>query len=211
MSELTGCAVRCLHDDVYCDNCDQLVGLAGVHVVGVDRRRDGLVVESGSTVMGCPTCGVVARSHGRRTVSLVDIPCFGAATRLRWRIRTWTCPAPSCPVGVFTQQAEQVARPRGLLTARACRWVIEQVRREHASILGLARQLGVAWKTVWGSIQPILNTLAEDEARFGGVTTLGVDEHLLAPRGPPQARPEGVDRHGRPDPRQGRTRSCTTP
>jgi len=42
----------------------------------------------------------------------------------------------------------------------------------------LARQLGVAWKTVWGSIQPILNTLAADEGRFAGVTTLGVDDHL---------------------------------
>ena len=97
---------------------------------------------------------------------------------------------------MFTEQDEQVARPRGLLTMRACRWVIEQVRREHASIHGLARQLGVAWKTVWGSIQPILNTLAADEARFAGVTTLGVDEHLLAPCQPPQARPEGAHRDG---------------
>jgi hypothetical protein len=45
----------------------------------------------------------------------------------------------------------------------------------------LARQLGVAWKTVWGSIQPILNTLAADEARFAGVTTLGVDEGRALP------------------------------
>ena len=92
--------------------------------------------------------------------------------------RTWRCLEPACPTRVFTEQDEQIARPRGLLTTRACRWVIEQVRREHASIHGLARQLGVAWKTVWGSIQPILATLADDEARFAGVTTLGVDEHL---------------------------------
>ena len=180
MSELTGCAVRCLHDGVYCDNCDQLVGLAGVHVVGVDRRSDGLVVEveSASTVMGCPTCGVVARSHGRRTVSLVDIPCFGAATRLRWRKRTWTCPEPSCPMGVFTEQDELIAKPRAMLTTRACRWAIEQVRREHASIAGLARQLATTWRTVWSSISPLLKTAAADESRFAGVTTLGVDEHL---------------------------------
>jgi len=142
--------------------------------------RDVLVVtvESVPTVMGCPTCGVVAHSHGRRTVTLVDTPCFGRPTRVRWRKRTWECVEPSCPTRVFTEHNEQVGRRRGLLTQRACWWAIEQLRREHASIHGLARQLGVAWKTVWCSIQPILRTLADDEARFAGVTTLGVDEHL---------------------------------
>ena len=149
-------------------------------MVDVEKAHDVLVVtmESASTTVGCPTCGVVAESRGRRTTTLVDIPCFARPTRLRWRKRTWRCLEPACPTRVFTEQDEQIARPRGLLTTRACRWVIEQVRREHASIHGLARQLGVAWKTVWGSIQPILATLADDEARFAGVTTLGVDEHL---------------------------------
>lgn len=150
-------------------------------MVDVDKTGHGVLVvtmESAPTVMGCPTCGVVAESRGRRTTTLVDIPCFARPTRLRWRKRTWRCLEPACPTRVFTEQDEQIARPRGLLTTRACRWVIEQVRREHASIHGLARQLGVAWKTVWGSIQPILATLADDEARFAGVTTLGVDEHL---------------------------------
>ncbi len=143
-------------------------------------------MESAPTVMGCPTCGVVAESRGRRTTTLVDIPCFARPTRLRWRKRTWRCLEPACPTRGFTEQDEQVARPRGLLTARACRWVLEQVRREHASILGLARQLGVAWKTVWGSIQPILNTLAADETRFAGVTThrcpMSTCWHHVSPR-----------------------------
>lgn len=180
MSEPTACAARCPHDDAYCDNCDRLVGLPGVHVIDVDRRPAGLVVEveSPPAVMGCPTCGVVARSHGRRTVTLVDIPCFGAPTRVRWRKRTWTCPEPSCPVGVFTEQDTGIANPRAMLTTRACRWATEQVRREHASIAGLARQLATTWRTVWTSIEPILASAAADESRFTGVTTLGVDEHL---------------------------------
>ena len=95
-----------------------------------------------------------------------------------WRKRTWECVEPSCPVGVFTEQDDHVAKPRAMLTTRACRWAVQQIRREHGSVSGVARQLGTAWKTVWGSIQPILNTLAADEARFAGVTTLGVDEHL---------------------------------
>ena len=66
-----------------------------------------------------------------------------------------------------------------LLTARACRWAINQLRREHASVQGLARQLGTAWRTVWRSIKPLLEALAGDESRFDGVTTLGVDEHVV--------------------------------
>ena len=80
---------------------------------------------------------------------------------------------------MFTEQDEQVAKPRAMLTTRACRWATEQVRREHASIAGLARQLGTTWRTVWTSIEPILTRAAADESRFAGVTTLGVDEHLV--------------------------------
>ena len=50
---------------------------------------------------------------------------------------------------------------------------------QHLTVARVAEGLAVAWKTVWGSIQPILATLADDEARFAGVTTLGVDEHLV--------------------------------
>ncbi len=44
---------------------------------------------------------------------------------------------------------------------------------------GVARQLGTAWTTVWGSIRPILEAAAAEESRFVGVTTLGVDEHIV--------------------------------
>ena len=181
MSEPTGCAVRCRYDDCYCERCDLLVGLDGLHVIGVERDGGGglrVTVESALAVMGCPACGVVASSHGRRTVRLVDAPSFGRPVELRWRKRTWECPEPSCPVGVFTEQDEQVAKPRAMLTTRACRWAVHQIRREHGSVSGVARQLGTAWKTVWGSIKPILEAAAAEESRFAGVTTLGVDEHI---------------------------------
>ena len=110
------------------------------------------------------------------------------------------CPEPACPVGTFTEQDEQVARPRALLTVRACRWAIEQIRREHASVHGLARQLGTSWTTVWRSIRPLLEAAAEDESRFDGVTTLGVDEHVWHHVNPIKRRTEGADRDGRPDP-----------
>ena len=177
MSEPTGCPVRCHRDDSYCSNCDRLVGLGGLHVIGVERDGPGelrVTVESARQVMGCPRCGVVASSHGRRTVRLVNAPCFGRPVELLWRKLTWECVEPSCPVGVFTEQDERVAKPRAMLTARA--WAIGQIRREHASVAGVARQLGTAWKTVWTSIRPILAAAAGDESRCDGVT--GVDEHV---------------------------------
>jgi transposase len=165
----------------YCANCDLLVGLDALHVVRVERDDgDGLLVtvESAPEPAGCPVCGVIAHSHGRRVVELVDIPCFGRPARIRWLKRRWTCPAPTCPVGTFTEQDERLAKPRALLTTRACWWAVRQLRGEHASVAGIARQLGTSWRTVWCSIAPLLEAMAADESRFDGVKTLGVDEHI---------------------------------
>ena len=90
-----------------CNNCDLLVGLDGLHVVGVERDDGGglrVSVESAPIEVGCPACGVVASSHGRRVVRLVDSPCFGRPVDVLWRKRTWECPEPSCPIGTFTEQ-----------------------------------------------------------------------------------------------------------
>jgi len=128
--------------------------------------------------MGCPSCVVVVLSHGRREVELIDAPSFGRPVQVVWWKRTWWCPEPACPVAVFTEQDYAIARPRALLTVRACWWAVRQLRREHASVLGLARQLGTSWKTVWRSIQPLLEAMDCDPSPFDGVEILGVDEHI---------------------------------
>jgi transposase len=144
-----------------------------------DEGAGGLMVtvESPPVPMGCRSCGVVAHSHGRRDVVLVDALCFGRPVRLVWRKRTWRCGEPACPVAVPTGQHDQLARPRALLTTRACWRAIRQLPREHASVSGIARQLGTTWRTVWRSIKPLLEAMADDETRFEGVGALGIDEH----------------------------------
>ena len=167
-------------DPSYCDRCDLLVGLDGFHVLEVVEGQGCLrvVVESAPSPMGCPRCGVLVRSHGRRDVVLVDTPCFGRPVRLIWRKRTWRCTEPRCSGKAFTEQRGDLARPRAVLSTRAGWWAINQLRREHASVAGIARQLGTTWRTVWRSIAPLLEAMAGDETRFEGVTTLGVDEHV---------------------------------
>ena len=113
MPEPTSC---CRARSGYRDRCDLLVGLDDLHVL--DGARDdggGLVVdvESAPGPVGCPACGVLARGHGRREVGLVDAPAFGRPARLVWRKRRWVCLEAACPVGVFTEQDEAIARPRG--------------------------------------------------------------------------------------------------
>ncbi len=181
MSEPTLC---CRAPGGYCTRCDLLVGLDGLHVVAVERDdgrgRPGLTVtvESAPGPMGCLRCGVVAHAHGRIEVHLVDAPAMGRPVRIVWRKRRWVCPEPACPVGTFVEQDERVAAPRARLTTRACWWVVEQIRREHASVNGLRRQLGTSWRTVWEAVKPLLQHAAAQESRFAGVTTLGVDEHV---------------------------------
>jgi transposase len=146
------------------------------------RSRPGVEAAFGSMSSRPPGWKVAATavcfSHGRRMVRLVDTPCFGRPVELWWRKRVWRCEEPDCPVGAFTEQDEQIARPRALLTTRACWWAIGQLRREHASVHGLARLLGTTWRTVWKAIRPLLEQMAADESRFDGVSALGVDEHV---------------------------------
>jgi transposase len=178
LSEPTFC---CRASGGYCDRCDLLVGLDGLHVTAVERDDGGgltITVESAAALMGCRSCGVVAHAHGRVEVQLVDAPAMGRPVRIRWRKRRWVCPDPACPVRSFVEQDERVAAPRARLTTRACWWAIEQIRREHASVNGLRRQLGAGWRTVWEAILPLLQAADEDSTRFENVTILGVDEHV---------------------------------
>jgi len=178
MLNATGCAPGAPATDP-CPRCDVLLGLTGVHVIGVQRQESRLrvTVQSPWQLMGCPDCGVVASSRGRRTRVLHDVPGL-VPVEVHWRQRRWACLDAGCPRGTFSEQLPALVAPRGSLTARAIGWAIGQLRAEHATIHGLARRLSVAWWTLWRVVKPRLEDLAADEARFDGVVTLGVDEHV---------------------------------
>lgn len=162
-----------------CSRCDLLLGLEEVLVEHVERRAEVMVVTVSTPPQptGCPTCGVIATGRGRRRRVLHDVPGV-ARVRVVWRQRVWRCVDADCTKKTFVEQVPTLVASRGSITHRAIAWAVGQLRREHATIQGLARQLGTSWKTVWRAIKPELERLAEDPSRFDGVTTLGVDEHV---------------------------------
>ncbi len=179
MPHATGCADARTSADP-CSRCDALLGLDGVRVECVDRGPTTMrvTVSTPWRLMGCPDCGVVAASRGRRVRVLRDVPHADVRVQVAWRQRRWRCLQAACRRGTFAEQVPDLVAARGVLTRRAVTWAVGQLRREHATIAGLARRLGVGWATLWRAVKPQLERLAADPARFAGVTSLGVDEHI---------------------------------
>ena len=74
--------------------CELLVGLPAVTILGIDDVEDGPIrvhLERFESRTGCPACGVVAQSKGRRLVELVDLPVYGRSSRLLWHKRRFVC------------------------------------------------------------------------------------------------------------------------
>ena len=121
---------------------------------------------------------------------MIDAPWAGRPVRIRWRKRRWICLERVCAVTTFAEQNPEVCAPRGLLSTRAIRWAIGQLRREGATIQGLARQLGTTWNRLWSQVRPVLTRAAKDPVRFEGVQVLGVDEHIWHHRDPRRRGPK---------------------
>ena len=140
-----------------CDRCDLLLDFPGLHLVAVSKGWAGLVleVESCDPMTGCPGCGVIATGHGRVVTSVIDAPWAGRPVRIQWRKHRWICLEDVCEVATFVEQNPELCAPRGLLSTRAIRWAIGQLRREGATIQGLARQLGTTWNTLWSQVRPL--------------------------------------------------------
>ena len=67
--------------------CDLFAGFSDVALLALRSQDDGSLVmriETRPRVVGCPTCGSIAQSKGRSPVELIDLECFGRATRSIW-------------------------------------------------------------------------------------------------------------------------------
>lgn len=161
--------------------CALLVGLPDVSVIGVGDWPHWLRIEV--TVVGerpmCE-CGTAAHRHGVREVLLVDLPCFGRATRLVLHKQRWRCPA--CRRS-WTWQDPRVASSRCAMTTRAARWATVQVGRHGRAVSEVAGDLGCDWHTVMDAVVLFGGLLIDDPVRYTTVTAVGLDETLYVREG----------------------------
>ncbi len=161
--------------------CALLVGLPDVIVNGVGGRPKWLRIEITSRAeRPLCACGKQAHRHGIREVVLVDLACFGRATRLVWRKQRWRCPA--CRRS-WTGQDPTIASSRCAMTTRAARWATVQVGRHGRAVSEGADDLGCDWHTVMDAVVVFGEPLIDDPARFEAVSAVGLDETLYVREG----------------------------
>lgn len=161
--------------------CALLVGLPNVTVIGVGEWPHWLRIEVAG-VSGRPfyRCGTAAHRHGVREVVLVDLPCFGRATRLVVHKQRWRCPV--CRRS-WTAQDPAIASSRCAMTTRAARWATAQVGRHGRAVSEVADDLGCDRHTVMDAVVLFGEPLIDDPARYATVTAVGLDETLYVREG----------------------------
>ena len=149
----------------------------------VDDSGDELIIEIETvpTLVGCWSCGVVARSKDRRWVTLRDAPAGDRPVVIRWRKRVWACPDPDCAVKTWTEQRPEFATARHAMTRRAERWVCARVRSLEGTPTSCGRRLGVTWATAWAAVERHGGPLVDDAQRIGPTVQVGFDETVMSP------------------------------
>ena len=97
-----------------------VAALLGMHgfVVTAQTVRDGevwLAIETTTTRLACPSCGVFGIGNGRRRVLVRDLPIAGRPTVLVWSKRTGRCRERLCERGSWSETSPLIA-PRASLT-----------------------------------------------------------------------------------------------
>ena len=161
--------------------CAALFGLAGFEILAAAEAAGELelLVQTTAELVGCPTCGAVARAKDRRPTWVRDLPIGGRAVVLCWWKRVWSCPYPACEQRTWTEQHPAIA-PRAGLTERAREWAFTQVGVADAAVSRVAATLGVAWWTVMRQVIDRGTPEIDDRVRLAPVedpvTAVGVDE-----------------------------------
>jgi transposase len=138
----------------WCARADAIFDVAGLHLLDVEDDSDGrliLTVESDQVQTGCPSCGVVAASDGRRPRMLRDAPCLGRATLVQWLKRMWLCRS-RCARSGYSAKPMRWLR-RAVLTVRAVRRATDALAHYDITVSALARHLGVDSHTAWNAIE----------------------------------------------------------
>jgi transposase len=154
-----------------------LFGLPGFEVLAAADAGGELelLVQTTADLVGCPSCGAVARAKDRRPTWVRDLPIGGRPVVICWVKRVWSCPHPLCEQRTWTERHAAIA-PRASLTERARVWAFEQVATGDGVVSRTAAVLGVAWWTIMRQVIDRGTPEIDDPDRLGAVGAVGVDE-----------------------------------
>ena len=124
----------------------------------------------------CRRCGCQGAVRDTVVRRLAHEPLGWRPTVLEVTIRRYRCDG--CG-HVWRQDISRAAEPRAKLSRRGLRWALEGIVVQHLTIARIAEGLDVSWNTANTAVLAEgKRVLINDVARFDGVTTIGVDEHV---------------------------------
>ena len=150
----------------------------GLEVVGqrLEPERAVLACRVVEADRWCRRCGCRGEPRGTVTRRLAHEPLGWRPTLLEVTVRRYRCTG--CG-HVWRQDTSRAAEPRAKLSRRGLRWALEAIVCQHLTVARVAEGLDVSWNTANDAVVAEgKRVLINDPARFDGVTTIGVDEHV---------------------------------
>ncbi len=125
----------------------------------------------------CRRCGCEGAPRDSVTRRLAHEPFGWRPTTLLVTIRRYRCG--ECG-HVWRQDTSKTAELRSKVSRRGLRWALEGIVCQHLTVARVAEGLGVSWNTANDAVLAEgKRVLIDDVKRFDGVTTIGVDEHVV--------------------------------
>ncbi|TJZ96106.1 ISL3 family transposase, partial [Dermacoccus nishinomiyaensis] len=124
----------------------------------------------------CRKCGVEGVPRDTVTRRLAHEPFGHRPTTLLVRVRRYRCG--HCR-RTWRQDMTRAAAPRAKISRGGLEWALRGIVIDHLTVTRVAAGLGVSWSAANTAVLAEgKRRLIDDPARFDGVTTIGVDEHV---------------------------------
>ena len=124
----------------------------------------------------CRKCGVEGVPRDTVTHRLAHEPFGHRPTTLLVRVRRYRCG--HCR-RTWRQDMTRAAAPRAKISRGGLEWALRGIVIDHLTVTRVAAGLGVSWSAANAAVLAEgKRRLIDDPARFDGVTTIGVDEHV---------------------------------
>jgi len=151
----------------------------GLEAVGQHLEADRAVIECRVVENDpwCRKCGAEGVPRDTVVRRLAHEPFGHRPTTLLVRVRRYRCA--HCGK-TWRQDTTKAAAPRAKISRGGLGWALTAIVVDHLTVTRAAAGLGVSWHTANSAILAEgRRRLIDAPGRFDGVTTLGVDEHVV--------------------------------